>query len=173
MTALEITGLDALDNALRVFPDRVARRLLGNASRAGARVIRDAAKGNVPVRTGRLRSAIRVQGKRLRGGSYRARVGIADSGKSTPYYGRFLEEGAAPHRIRARRRSWRRGWRRGVRGFLSFGGTVRRSVWHPGVAARHWMRRAAAQSAQSAIDKFAQNLLRGLERETAKLGGSR
>jgi HK97 gp10 family phage protein len=55
---VKVTGLRELNTALTRLADDVARKHVRGAVAAGARIIRDAAVRNVPVRTGKLRRAI-------------------------------------------------------------------------------------------------------------------
>lgn len=64
MAEIRIDGLDALDRALAELPKAIAKRVAGNAVRAGARVIATEAKAQVPVLTGALRDSIVVRAAR-------------------------------------------------------------------------------------------------------------
>lgn len=162
MAELKVTGLEDLDRRLSQLPRKMQTRVLGNATRAAARVIRDAAKRNVPKRTGALHRAIKVKGKRLRSGTYVAKVGLDLSGHSTKkltdqqrgYYGLFLEFGTSPYTIRAKRG-----------GFLWFGGRGHKVIHHPGITGRHWMERAVRTSGQRAIDVFGAKMIEGLDKQ--------
>lgn len=58
---LEVQGAKEIEKVLDDLPDKMREKTVMNATRAGARVIRDEAKSRVPVRTGELRDAITVK----------------------------------------------------------------------------------------------------------------
>lgn len=57
-TTIKVTGLQELNRALVKLSDDVQTKYLRGAVAAGARIVRDAAVRNVPVRSGKLRRAI-------------------------------------------------------------------------------------------------------------------
>ena len=57
---IEISGFDEIIEALEALPGLVGARVQGDGLVAAARVIRDAAKDNVPVDTGLLQRSIRT-----------------------------------------------------------------------------------------------------------------
>ena len=58
--SVNVTGLKELDRALSKLPEAVARAELASALEDGAKVIVEEAKRRVPVRTGKLRKAIKT-----------------------------------------------------------------------------------------------------------------
>lgn len=82
---IRVTGLEEVRRALRAVPDKLARRALRKAVRAGAAVVVQAAKAKAPVRTGALKRAIEQRpgrtsfsGPELRGNNgVRRIVGVA------------------------------------------------------------------------------------------------
>lgn len=114
----EVKGLKELNAALNQLTAKIRTRSLRNAARAGAVVIRDKAKGLVPVRSGALKKAIVVKrsASESKDGLEVAKVGIsslvlrsgvkvkskakgrkrAKNSEPNPIiYGRFLEFGTS------------------------------------------------------------------------------
>jgi HK97 gp10 family phage protein len=60
MAGMKVQGADLIERALKTLPDKLARKVVTGALSAGARIIRDAAKSKVPVRTGALKRSIMV-----------------------------------------------------------------------------------------------------------------
>lgn len=58
--AVHVKGAKELEALLKRLPERVAKRVVNNGLRAGARIIRDDAKARVPVDTGELQDSITV-----------------------------------------------------------------------------------------------------------------
>lgn len=58
--AIHVKGAKELEALLKKLPGKVAKRVVNNGLRAGARLIRDEAKAKVPVNTGKLRDSITV-----------------------------------------------------------------------------------------------------------------
>lgn len=56
----KMTGLDELDKAVKKLPDRIQKRVLSGALRAGGRIMQKDAKARVPVKTGKLKKSIKV-----------------------------------------------------------------------------------------------------------------
>ena len=57
--SVHVTGLKELDRELRKLPDAVGRKALADALEDGAEVIVEEARRRVPVRTGKLKKAIK------------------------------------------------------------------------------------------------------------------
>lgn len=60
MARVAVRGAKELEALLKKLPAKVAKRVVNNGLRAGARIIRDEMKAGVPVDTGELRDSIRV-----------------------------------------------------------------------------------------------------------------
>jgi HK97 gp10 family phage protein len=115
--SIKVHGVDELKAALALLPERLRRRALTNALRAGGRVIRDEAKIHAPVlaeptprrKPGTVREAITVRtskfarqrgevgvfiGVRPLRGSRQKKLGRAGArNPNDPYYWRFVEFG--------------------------------------------------------------------------------
>jgi len=72
-----VVGWEDVVKRLKALPERLRKKALKRAMSAGARVVRDQARANVPVRTGSLKRKIVVISKRGEAGTVRAAVGIA------------------------------------------------------------------------------------------------
>lgn len=108
LTTIDIKGLKELDDFLRQLPEQIQRKALVQATAAGARVIRDGARGRVPVRaipSGPIKVGKKATKARLPG-YLRASIGtwrIKKAAKGTvtygvgargyAFYGKFLEFG--------------------------------------------------------------------------------
>ena len=105
MTDIAISGLKELDAALQDLPAKIEKNVLRGAMRAGAKVMLDAARQQVPVKTGALRDSLT-----LKSGYQRGRVtGTVRAGNSKAYYAHMVELGTARHLLaRPRRREWKR-----------------------------------------------------------------
>lgn len=80
---------------LEAFPKRVQQNALRSAMIAGARIIRDEARANVPVSSGAVRSTIKTSSPRAFAGD-KATVKVKLLGYES-YIGYFLEYGVAQH----------------------------------------------------------------------------
>lgn len=88
---LHIDGLQQLDRQLHSLPDKVAGRALAAAVRAGARVVRDAARERAPVQTGTLQANIVIRNERS--GSDAEKTALVAVRNHPAYYWRFVEFG--------------------------------------------------------------------------------
>lgn len=147
---VEVEGLADLSKQLLGFADAVQRKVMRGALAAGARVVRDDAKANVPVApateynaakynsvAGSLRKSIRVSSRVDRkAGVVRATV---VAGSFDAYYARWVEFGTKPHVIHAKDGS-----------VLDMQGVFTRLIHHPGSNARQFMRKAIDSQLQAA-----------------------
>jgi len=160
---IRLSGGPELLALLDQLPKTLERNIIRGGLRAGAKVIQQQAKANVPVDSGQLRRAIGI-GTRAEGGRLSAYVKLRGPGS---YLGPFIEYGVSPHLIKiadeARPiRNTRRGPRPlGIgtinkmvaRGSLVIGGNfVGPMVHHPGHAAKPFLRPALDQKAREAVN---------------------
>jgi HK97 gp10 family phage protein len=154
---VRVTGLKELQAFLDDLPQKMEKNIMRGALSAGARVIRDAAKVNAPVAppnannarkyggyAGALRDSIRVS-SRIKGGTVTASVKAGGkAGKSgrgaDVFYAHMVEFGAAAHVITAKDGK-----------ALAFGGGVYKSVNHPGIKAKPFLRPALDGNAGAAL----------------------
>lgn len=96
MTDQTITGGRELDELLRTLAPKLQKNINRAGLRAGAVVLRDEVKGNVPVQSGDLRKSVRIT-SRAKGADVSVSV---KAGDSIAYYARFVEYGTRPHLIK-------------------------------------------------------------------------
>lgn len=137
MAELNVKGLKELQKFMDTLSPKLEANVMRSALRAGANVIKAAAKQNVPVKSGTLRDSIRVT-TRSRGGKVSASVNV---GGKKAWYAHIIEfTGAAAHKITAKKGS-----------ALAFAGGLYESVDHPGMKAKAFFRPALDAQAQNAI----------------------
>ncbi len=151
-----IEGMREVALNLERFPAKLQKKALGAALRKGGRVIRDLARGSVPVQTGRLRRSIRVSIKR-RGTWVTARVTAGrNRKKGDPFYAIMVEKGTAPHEIAPK----------GAKA-LGFAGQFVERIEHLGARAQPYLGPALEAGAQAALEAVRETLAAEIE----KLGG--
>lgn len=92
---LVITGLKEVDRLLAGLEPKLAKKHIRGGMRKGMKLVRDAAKANAPVRTGKLKKAIKVRAGKARKRKQiviEVRVGEGDF-KGATFYGAFQEFG--------------------------------------------------------------------------------
>lgn len=153
-----VKGLAELDAFLATLPEKLQRNVLRGALRAGAGVIRDAAKANVATRSGDLARSLKI-GSFARDGQVVGRV------RTRLFYAPMVEFGTKPHTITAANRKG-----------LAIGGLFFQSVEHPGAQEGSFMRAALDSHADAALAAVARKLQErltkeGLEAGAVELGG--
>lgn len=146
MTDVKVKGLKELNTFLQQLPAKLEQNVLRGALRAGANVVRETAKANVPVDTGTLRDGIKVSTRARRG---RVTASIKVTGKHA-YVAHWLEYGTAAHRIVAKGKG------------MYFGGKIVKSVEHPGARPRPFMRPALDARARDAVVAVAEHMKKRL-----------
>lgn len=141
MSRINITGGKELAQFLQQLPVKLEKNIMRGALRAGAKVIADEAKINVPIQDGDLRRSIRVSSNAKRG-----RVEAkAKAGGKKAWYAAIVEFGAAPHIIKGKGGK-----------MLKFTGRDGRKVEiaqvsHPGFKPRPYLRPALDAKAKQSI----------------------
>lgn len=148
-----VRGLKELEQALDELPANMEKNIARGAVRAGGVVFRDEARRLVPVESGALRDSIRVVARRSRGGRVLVNVVAGRSGKDQPWYARFVEFGTAPHRIDPL-----------GKGALLIGSVFAEKAYHPGAAAKPFMRPAFDTKARQAVEAVADYIRRRLDK---------
>lgn len=144
---IELKGFKELGQALKEFGPHVAKNGLRSADFAGARVIRDAAKENVPVDTGLLKSQIYAARRRTPEHVATYSIRVRAKGKVTKVRrlkGKYTT--AAPPPVYGK--------------FLEFGTSK--------MAARPWLRPALLSNADKAIEAIKAGLSKAIERAAKK-----
>jgi HK97 gp10 family phage protein len=142
MSDVNIKGLAALQAALDSLPAKIEANIMRGALRAGAKVLATEAKGNIQSHSGKLAGSIRVS-VALRRGTVKAAVkaGGRGKGKASAFYAHMVEGGTQAHLITAPPGS-----------ALNVGGTLVRSVQHPGARAKPYLRPALDSRAMDAVE---------------------
>ncbi len=89
---MHIDGLQQLDRQLHSLPGKIAGRALATAVRAGARLVRDAARDRAPIVTGSMSANIVARTERT--GSDTEKTAIVAVRNRPAYYWRFVEFGS-------------------------------------------------------------------------------
>lgn len=140
-TRFNITGGKELAQFLQQLPIKLEKNIMRGALLAGAKVIADEAKRNVPTKSKKLKSSIRVSSNAKRG-----RVEAkAKAGGKKAWYAAIVEFGAIPHIIKGKNGK-----------MLKF--TARdgkkveiAQVFHPGFSANPYLRPALDSKASESI----------------------
>jgi HK97 gp10 family phage protein len=128
-----VKGLSDIQKRLDTLPPKIERTALRGGLRAGAGVIRDAARANIESESGELAASLKTKSN-AKGGKVTATV------YTRVFYAKFVEFGTKPHMITAR----------GAQG-LSFGGRFVESVEHPGARPHPFLRPAMDAYAGAAV----------------------
>lgn len=139
MTTSRVTGLKEARAALRKLPDRVQKRVMSGAVRAGATVIRSEVKRAAPV-GGEPSKAAEMYGR------------LKDNLRVIKLK-RNIPKGSAMYRVDTGNAFW---------GYMLEFGTVL-------MAARPWFRPAVDGGYAKAVNKIKERLAAGIEREATKL----
>ncbi len=153
MAEYVISGLREVSLALDGLPEKLQRKALANALRAGGRVVRDAARARVPVKSGALKRSIRVTLVR-RGPALIARVVAGRTKKKgDPFYAWMVEGGTRPHDIRPKGKK-----------SLFLAGLFKEEVRHPGSKPKPYLGPALEAGAQAALDAVRDTLAAEIEK---------
>ncbi|MDR0249840.1 MAG: HK97 gp10 family phage protein [Burkholderiales bacterium] len=166
-----VQGLAELEKGLRDLGRDVGLMGLSKASSSGARVIRDAARANVPVDSGKLKQNIVVtKYKRIRDKTTEARYAVVVRAKgkakdpANAYYGYFVEHGhktyKGTHTKKGNLLSGRRRLSKAEK--LEYGTSE--------VAAQPFMRPAAFAKRQDAVNTAITSMEKTIADEKAKKG---
>lgn len=151
---LHVKGGNELSRALKGLPIKLEKKIMRAAMRQGANVIKDEAKLNAPIKSGKLRRSIRVSTNAKRG-RVEAKV---RAGNKKVFYTHFVEYGTAMHGIAAkdgRRLKFRNAFGQVV-------GATR--VIHGGATAKPFMRPALDRKAGDAVNVTAKEIRQRLKR---------
>ncbi len=124
--------------------------MVARATYAGAVVVRDAARKNAPVKTGKLKKSIRIKKKRSRRGSTEVIYTVFPK----EYYGHIVEKGSGLHIIKVKTK-------KALGKYGKFGLVVK----HPGAKAKPFLRPAFDDNIPGIIDAMQAKLVQGIERE--------
>ena len=136
MSDVSVKGLAELQKFLDTLPAKMEQNILRSALRAGANIVRDEARQNAPDKTGILKAGLKVSTSSRRGV---VTAKVKATGKHA-YIAPWIEYGTAAHKITGKKG-----------GLLSFGGIFAKSVQHPGITAKPFMRPALDSQSQAAV----------------------
>ena len=145
----KLRGGPELQKMLNTLPAKIEKNIMRSALRAGARVIANEAKANVPVGDGDLKRSIKVSTGGKRGNVY-AKV---KAGDQKAWYYRFVEFGTAAHTIQPKNKK-----------ALFFNGGFAHSVVHPGAKAKPFMRPALDSKSGEAIQAVGEQIRKRLNK---------
>ncbi|BBB65910.1 hypothetical protein UNDYM_1657 [Undibacterium sp. YM2] len=145
-----IKGGDELQKFLDQLPAKIEANIMRSSLRAGAKVILDAAKENVPVEHGDLRASLRISTRSKRG----VVTATVKAGSKKAFYWRFVEFGTAAHGIKPKKAA-----------SLLFGNVFAESVLHPGARAKPYMRPALDTQAGAAIQAVGEAIKKRLTKQ--------
>lgn len=141
MADIVIHGMRELELNLQNFPEKLQRKALANSLRAAGRIVRDIARGKVPVKSGKLRRSIRVTIKRTNGRVIARIIAGRRVKPNDPYYAWFVEGGTRRHTISAK-----------LKGSLQIGGGIwLDKVEHPGAKPTPFLGPALDEGAEQAL----------------------
>lgn len=154
---IEITGLAELHSTLQQLPAKIEANVLRGALRAGQKEILEAAKANVPIKSGALRDSLKIKTSNRQGKVTATLV----AGKKKVFYAHLVEFGTAQHFIKPKKAK-----------SLFFAGLARQVVDHPGASAQPFMRPAFDAAQEKALSAFRQYLEQRIPKEIAKATGA-
>lgn len=171
-----IRGGRELAQFLQQLPVKVEKNIMRAALRAGAAVLREAARNNVPVDDGLLRKSVRVSTNSKHG----VVTATVKAGDKKAFYAHMVEYGTRPHLIKVRDEdrpiNYKLTQKRGVltrvsirtmnRHSLQIGGHfVGASVKHPGATPKPFMRPALDSKSSAAIQAVSAKIRERLTQE--------
>lgn len=150
-----VKGAQEVQAELLAYPAKVEQKVTRNSMAAGARLVRDAARAEVPVRSGKLRGTIRVATRAKKDGVTTAGIRVGDRKKGI-FWRHFVLGGTKPHVIVAKRGKG-----------LKVGNLQVSRVQHPGAKPNNFIERAkgAIPRALDAIVEHARVLIDKLNKE--------
>lgn len=169
----QVAGLKELSKILEQLPKNIERNVVTGAVRAGLIVLRTEARARVAVDDGALRKSIRisVDRKAAKRGFVQAKL-IA--GNKDAWYSHFIEFGTAsyytgkgksvgkPYKIKPKKG-------KAAKRALKYAGKFSKSVMHPGIRPRPFMRPAIDAKQNEMLDAFRSYIVTRLPDEIRKL----
>lgn len=153
MLEFEIKGLNEVTRNVLTFPDKLQKKAMRGAMRAGGMVIVKIARKKIKKKSGRLARSVRTMVK-YRNGRWTATViaGRNRPGKpDDPYYALMVERGTEAHDIRPKRAK-----------SLFLAGLMRTQVKHPGSAPAPFLGPALEEGAEQALEAIRTSLMQSI-----------
>lgn len=155
---VQIHGLKELNAKLKRMAARDANRITRRGISKMAQVIRKEMRDRAPRETGDLRKNLAYSIKRDLRGGFRGTVGP----KPKAFYARFIEFGTAAHLIPRKDTKGRKQKR------IKIGDKVYRSVDHPGIQPRPFLRPAFEASKRRTVDEAGKLMWKLIEEAARK-----
>lgn len=150
MADQNISGGRELDAFLQTLTVKLEKNIMRSALRAGANEFKDQVKANVPVKSGKLRSSVRVTTGTKRNVVF---AYVKVGGKKAPH-ANLVEFGTRAHKIAPK----------GAGGLL-IGGQIVGAADHPGAASKPFIRPAFDTKGQAAIQAVGTQIRKRLTAE--------
>lgn len=165
---IKIPGAREVDKVLSSLPKRLARKVLLQALRAGAKPMLEDARNGIAVDSGLTRKDVKIRAIPA-SESKAPSVAIAGSTskKGMAYKMRFLEYGTAPHVIKMSRK------RKKVLANKATGEVFGTIIHHPGTPAKPFLRPAFDNNIERSISITGKELGLRIEEEATKLRGNK
>lgn len=163
---VEISGLKELDKLLKEFTPKLEANILRGALRAGAKVLLDKARENVPVDNGDLKNSLKLKTRNKRG----ALSATVTAGDKKAYYAHMIEFGTGSYYSGSGTRSKRSAYEIKPKKSRSlfFAGIFRETITHPGIRPQPFMRPAFDEGNQQALDAFKDYTKARIDKEFSK-----
>lgn len=150
----KIKGGPELQKALNALPVRLEKNFLRAGLRAGATIVRDAARENINDDTGALSKSVRIS-TRSKAGQVSASV---RAGSKEAYYAHMVEYGTSPHILN-------KGASRRSKVLSIAGNLVSGKVEHPGAKPAPFLRPAIDQNQAAVIEAVGSRIRDRLKKE--------
>lgn len=163
---VEVKGLDEIHQFLQNLPTKLESSILRGGLRVGAKTMADKARLYAPGKTGALRRSIKVTSTVKKG----VAMATVVSGDKQAWYGHIMEFGSGSHYSGNLKKSKRRPYKieSTRKESLSINGKLVKSVIHPGVEPRSFMRNALDRGYQAAIESAADYMRKRIAKESLK-----
>jgi len=164
---LRLLGFKELSRALEKLPRNMANNAARAGVRAGAAVVRKAARNNLPSNYTTLRKSLIVKGRKKKHPNITTASVGPTTGKGAKYDGFFahmVEFGVKPHEIKPKNAK--------TLLFFSGGDPIFRGVVkkHPGVKQIPFMRNALNNNKSAVLQAMRIKLAEAIKKQAAKLG---
>lgn len=160
--SIELVGKKQIAKKLKALSGKAAGSIARRSGSAGARVIRNEARRQVPEDSGNLKKAINVRVKQFRNKSgFHFYIAVDRGGKAKydGWYAHFIEYGVQPHEIKPSKKAIK----------LNVSGDVLRAYAnHPGIPAQPFMRPAFDSKRNEAVKVIGSKLWDNLKKEAKK-----
>ena len=160
---VEVKGLDEIHQYLQNLPAKLEGRIVRGGLKVGAQTLADKARQYAPSKTGALRRSIKVTSSVKKG----VATSTVVSGDKSAWYGHIMEFGSGSHYAGGLKKSKRKPYKIEARRkeSLSINGKRVKSVIHPGVEPRRFMRDALDKGSAAAIEAAAEYMRKRIAKE--------